>query len=179
MIYSACFTGHRKIRGSYYNTANPTPEWAQLKQYLLGIVPQFIINGVGVFYSGMAIGVDTVAAEAVGSIRIQRPDVELIAAIPFPSQPSNWPQASKDNYFRILNDLCTQKHYVSEDPYEAWKMHARDKFMVDRSHYVIAVWDGREGGGTYITVKHALETGKQVFRVNPESLQGEWLGNST
>ena len=175
MPYSACFTGHRKILNSYYNSSHPTPEWAQLKQYLLGIISAFIAQGVSTFYSGMAIGVDTVAAEAVGELKPAYTGIELHAAIPFPSQPSTWPKASKDNYFRILNDLCDAQHVVSEDPFTSWKMIARDKFMVDNSHYIIAIWDGRDGGGTCATVKYAQQQNKQIFRIVPNPISGAWM----
>ncbi len=174
-MYTACFTGHRKIRESYYNTTNPTPEWAQMKNYLGQIVGAFIDNGVRTFISGMAIGVDTVAAEAVlGMIPVKGNVATLTAAIPFPSQPSRWIQAAKDNYYRILSQ-CHNQVVVSEDPYTPWKMHTRDRYMVDNSHYVIAVWDGRKGGGTYYTVNYAAEQKKTIFVVNPETCAGDWL----
>lgn len=174
MTYSACFTGHRQIGGSYYNTANPTAEWLNLKKYLEAVISTFMDNNVSTFYSGMAIGVDQVAADAVALVRsFKKIDVALVAAIPFPSQPSNWPQASKDDYNRILS-LCNSQAVVNEDPYEAWKMHARDKFMVENSQYVIAVWDGRQKGGAYITLKHGVETGKHVFVIDPVDCTGNW-----
>jgi len=177
MSYSACFTGHRKLLESYYNSDNPTPEWLNLKAYLTTVVYTFVNNGVHSFMSGMAIGVDTVAAEVVGELKTLCPGLTLNAAVPFPSQPSNWPKASKDNHSRILRDLCDNVYNVNDDPYESWKMHARDKFMVDRNDYVIAVWDGRLAGGTYSTVKSAQEQNKQVFRIVPDPLSGGWLEN--
>lgn len=177
-MYSACFTGHRKIRNSYYNFNSPTPEWTALKKYLNAVISVFIDNDVKLFYSGMALGVDTVAAECVAYVRtfVAEP-VSLVAAIPFPSQPSNWPQAAKDNYYRILQ-VCNKQVVVNEDPYTPWKMHARDRYMVDNSSYVIAVWDGRTGGGTYYTLKYGWEAGKHVFVVNPDTCTGKWLGEN-
>ena len=173
-MYSACFTGHRKIRNSFYNTDNPTPEWRALKEYLFSVIGTFVDNNIHTFYTGMAIGVDTVAAEAVIAARISKGPIGLIAAIPFPSQPSKWPQASKDNYSRILSH-CSSAVNVNEDPYTPWKMHARDRYMVDNSHYIIGIWDGRDGGGTYSTVKYGMESGKHVFIINPETYVGQWL----
>lgn len=173
-MYSACFTGHRKIRNSYYNFSNPTQEWINLSKCLRDVVVAFIDHGVNTFYSGMAIGVDQVAAEAVIDVRAFKPAINLIAAIPFPSQPSNWPGASKVNYNRILG-MCQGQVVVNSDPYTPWKMLARDRYMVDNSHYVIAVWDGRTGGGTHHTVKFGYEAGRQIYVIHPETCAGHWL----
>lgn len=173
-MYSACFTGHRKINDSFFNHLAPTQEWINLDNYLQTVVTHFVDNGVDTFYTGMAIGVDQAAADVVAFVRSFKGPTKLIAAIPFPSQPSKWPQASRDNYNRILS-LCNSQVVVNEDPYASWKMHARDKFMVDNSHYVIAVWDGREGGGTYYTAKYAIDNGKNVFKIDPLTLRGEWV----
>lgn len=171
-MYSTCFTGHRKILGSYYNTDNPTTEWAMLKGRLCSVINTFMTENITTFYSGMAIGVDTVAAEAVLSVR--KPGVRLVAAVPFPAQPSKWISSAKANYNRILS-LCDEVQVVNPDPYELWKMHARDRFMVDNSSYVIAVWDGRPGGGTYYTLKYGFENNRMVYVINPETWEEHWL----
>lgn len=173
MSYTVCFTGHRKIQGSFYNHNNPTQEWLNLLNHLIGVVDTFYRNGVRTFISGMAIGVDTAAAEAVLRLKPNYPDMRLVAAVPFPSQASKWPQASKDNYKRILS-MADDIHTVNEDPYAGWKMIARDKYMVDQSHYVIAIWDGRTEGGTYHTVSYAKENNRPIFRIEPHPINGSW-----
>jgi uncharacterized phage-like protein YoqJ len=177
MNYTACFTGHRKISGSFYNHNNPTEEWLSLKGYLYEVIDSFYKNGVRTFISGMAIGVDTAAAETVLLFKPTHPDIRLVAAIPFPSQANKWPQASKDNYNHILS-RADGIYTVNEDPYTGWKMIARDKYMVDQSQYTIAVWDGRNDGGTFHTVSYAQQQSRQIFRVEPNPIRGYWLGES-
>lgn len=177
-MYTACFTGHRKIGGSYYNPGYPSPHWAQLHAYLCAILPVLIQNDVLRFISGMAIGVDMLAAEVVLKLRASYPQISLIAAVPFPSQPKNWPQATRDHYSSILAQV-DGVHVCSQDPYSVDKMHIRDRWMVDNSSYVISVWDGNAAGGTYYTTKYASNLGsRQIFRVNPigpSGITGAWL----
>ena len=173
-MFNACFTGHRKISNSYYNPENPTPEWAALKEYMRHVVGTLVANNITLFYSGMAIGVDMLAAEVVLEIKAAFPQIALHAAVPFPSQPSNWPKATQDRYYSILSQ-CNITHTINQDPYTPWKMHARDRFMVDNSQYVVSVWDGNPGGGTYYTTRYAQEVKRMIFRVNPLTITGAWL----
>ncbi len=39
----------------------------------------------------------------------------------------------------------------------------RNRYMVDNSDIVIAVWDGRSGSGTGATVNYAKKQGKKVI----------------
>jgi uncharacterized phage-like protein YoqJ len=173
---TACFTGHRKINGQYYNHQNPTDDWQRLKTYLTAAITGFAAQGYNRFISGMAIGVDQLAAECVRDVRATMPLVELVAAVPFPGQPSNWPQASQQHYMDLIN-LASNVHIISDDPYAPQKMHLRDEWMINNSQFVIAVWDGRQGGGTNYTLNYALQNGKHVFAINPTQtpIEGAWI----
>lgn len=174
----ACFTGHRKIAGQYYNHDKPTPEWLALRNYLQGAVSTFIDQGITHYISGMALGVDQLAVETVAFVRaFKKFDVALTAAIPFPSQPSNWPRASQIKYQELLG-LCNQQWVTSDDPYAPAKMLIRDKWMVNHSDYVIAVWDGREKGGTWHTYNYARQQGRPVFGIDPIGLNGMWINDA-
>lgn len=41
--------------------------------------------------------------------------------------------------------------------------HARNKAIVRRTDWLVAFWDGRQRGGTWQTIEHALSEGKTVF----------------
>lgn len=179
---TVCFTGHRRINGAYYNFNNPTEDWQSLRVFLEAIVSN-AVNAWQVerFISGMAIGVDQLAAEIVlnqkhfgGSTHVQ-----LIAAVPFPSQASNWPEATRHHWENIIGSADIVQT-ISPDPYTPAKMHIRDRWMVDQSEYVIAVWDGRKMGGTYATLTYAVQTGRQIFWINPTlyPIEGVWFNNS-
>lgn len=45
-------------------------------------------------------------------------------------------------------------------------MMKRNKYMVDNSDYVIAVWSGKPGG-TGNTVRYAIKSRKEVYYIDP------------
>ena len=49
-------------------------------------------------------------------------------------------------------------------------MQKRNKYMVDNSQIVIAVWNGKPSG-TANTVKYAREQGKTVIVIDPQTLE--------
>lgn len=55
--------------------------------------------------------------------------------------------------------------YISKE-YEKDCMLMRNKFMVDNSNFVIAMWDGRKRGGTYYTLNYAKKLNKQIILVD-------------
>lgn len=112
--------------------------------------------------SGMALGTDQIWA--ICGIHREMP---VIAAVPFEGQEGNWPNKSKKLYRDILAKPNVLKVVVCEGGYEAYKMQARNKWMVDHCDKLVAVWDGTEGG-TANCVKYAESIGKQVIRINPK-----------
>ncbi len=173
-----CFTGHRKIGIDYYDMDNPTFEWMEIKSYLSGVIYTAIKSyKVKTFYSGLAIGVDQLAAQCVDEIRTRRnlDDINLIGVKPFPSQGSRWPKKTKENFYKIVS-MCNNVVNVSEDPYAPWKMMVRNKWMVDYSDYVVAVYKRGSKGGTHHCVDYAIDSNKKIFHVNVEDLnKSEWI----
>lgn len=111
--------------------------------------------------SGMALGVDMIAAE----IAISK-SLPLIAAIPFIGQERMWQKASKDRYNGILGYSQCTKHIVCEGGYAAYKMQVRNEWMVNNCDLLIAVFDGTEGG-TANCVKYAKKVNKQIVLIDP------------
>jgi uncharacterized phage-like protein YoqJ len=175
---TACFTGHRKIAGEYYNRVNPSADWLSLKNYLGKVVTSFIKDhGVNKFISGLAIGVDMLGAETVALCRcFGGPEVELIGAMPFPAQSSKWPTPTR-NHFDDVCKLCNEVVVISRGEYHPSKMQLRNIWMVNESDYVIAIWDGISKGGTLNCIKYAQEQKKPVLLIKPgdNGWQHEWL----
>ena len=164
---TACFTGHRKINGQFYNRLNPTPEWQTLRTYLDAVNLQLVQEAnVDHFISGLAIGVDMLAAESVLHVRGLITDrvVRLTGAVPFPSQANRWPEPSRQQWAEICG-MCNAVVNVSQDPYSPAKMQVRNEWMVDRSDYVIAVWNGMKSGGTWNCITYAHSLGRPVLYV--------------
>lgn len=165
------FTGHRPAGFGGYDESLPVIVWA--KAELEKAIRRGVERGYLHWISGLALGWDTWAAEAVIAVRKENPDVRLIAASPFPSQATRWPKESRIRHeaIRKAADLVVE---VSQDPYAAWKMLARDKWMVDRASVGVAGYDGSEKGGTAHTVGYCGKAGIPWLRIDPKTMTTGW-----
>lgn len=112
--------------------------------------------------SGMALGWD----QAIAVAALAR-DIDLVAAVPFKGQERKWPQEAQRRYREIL-DRAKKVVYVCEEGYAAYKMHHRNKWMVDRATEILALWNG-SAGGTKNCVDYAILKNKSVVNV-----WGDW-----
>lgn len=108
--------------------------------------------------SGMAQGWDQALAEA--AIRSGCP---FVAAIPFTGQESVWPPAAKERYSRLVKSAATAIVITGGD-YSAYKMQARNAWMVDNADGILALWNGTSGG-TANCVRYAEANQKPVFNL--------------
>lgn len=115
--------------------------------------------GIAHFISGMAIGVDLDFAEIVLKLRNKYP-IKLECAIPCPNQTLKWNKADKLRYERILK--CADKINLIEKRYTPECMLKRNRYMVDKSELVIAVFNGIEQGGTWFTISYAKRENKTI-----------------
>ena len=152
---SCCFTGHRIIK----KTSLPL-----IKQKIEIEVRKLIVQGVTHFIAGGALGFDTLAAQTVLELKKDYSQIKLILAIPCESQASKWNYKDKIIYEYIKNQ-ADKVIYISKE-YEKDCMLMRNKFMVDNSTFVIAMWDGRKYGGTFYTLKCAERLNKQIILVD-------------
>ena len=104
-------------------------------------------RGFRVFWSGMALGFDLAAAEAVLALRGELPGLRLCCAVPFPGQADRFPEADRLRYMRIL-DRADEVATLAPR-YEPRCYLRRDEFMVERSAAVVAWFDGGKGGTRY------------------------------
>jgi uncharacterized phage-like protein YoqJ len=164
---TACFTGHRKLNGAYYNAANPSAEWHTLRQYMDKILTEMCKDpyNIDTYISGLAIGVDLLGIQSAALVRcFIKNHVKLIGAMPFASQASRWPEATRQHWQGVY-DLCNEVVIVSEGEYHPSKMQIRNQWMVDHADYVIAVWNGQKSGGTWNCIKYAIKQGKSILTV--------------
>jgi len=162
---TACFTGHRPNKLNGYNPADNKELLWKLHE---AIVDHIENKGVSVFITGMALGIDTWAAKIVLKLKEKYPDIHLVAAVPCKAQDSKWIDSAKKEYNKIL-DKCDDVYYVSNEPYTMSCMQDRNEYMVDNSEYIIAVWDGTNGG-TGNCVKYAKKKEKQITYIDPQKL---------
>lgn len=163
MEYTACFTGHRpQSLPCGFDETHPAclKIKYQLKRLITGLIDK---KNVTHFISGAALGVDTWAAEIIIKLKEAYPNIILEAAVPCRSQADRWNSKSQIRYNRLLS-LCNKVTLVGER-YTADCMMKRNKYMVDNSDYVIAVWNGKPSG-TGKTIAYALKCEKTVYCID-------------
>jgi len=161
-----CFTGHRP-KNLPWGTRENDERCLIFKKILLNTVENLFEEGYTDFYCGMAIGTDIYLAEAVLSLCESGKNVRLHAAIPCPEQFKGWSEKERQRYGNILS-RCHSKTLISPF-YSDSCMLTRNRFMVDNSDLVLAVWNGNLRGGTYYTVKYAKTQGRKIILINPKN----------
>jgi len=155
------FTGHRENKLD--------PEWSEssyacheLKQRLYDAIENVYQSGVYYFICGMAHGCDLYFAEAVLEFSREHPDVLLEAAIPYSGQADYWKGELRRRYDYIISRChkCT----VLQPYYTRDCMMRRNRYMVDNSSVLIAVYNGTPGG-TRNTMLYAMRQGLEIIEI--------------
>lgn len=167
-----CFTGHRPNKLFGYN---PTTEGnlkmlKELREIIIFYIEKYEVD---TFITGMALGIDMWSARIVLKLKEKYPQIKLVCAIPCDKQYSKWIDESVEEWKYIVSK-ADEVHYVSDKPYTNYCMQDRNKWMVDNSNYVIAVWDG-SNGGTGNCVKYAKHRVEQIYKLNPKTLEQTYV----
>lgn len=149
---TCCFTGHRPEKLPWRDH-EADPRCAALKRKLADVLETAYDEGMRHFICGMARGCDFYFAEAVLTLRAQYEDVTLEAAVPCPTQARGWPESDRVRWESLLAQ-CDQRTMIQEQ-YTQGCMLRRNRYMVDHSALLIAVYDGTSGGTRY-TLEYAL-----------------------
>lgn len=162
-----CFTGHRPENLKILFNKN-SAEYLALKKALADITDIAINDGYLDFFFGMARGIDTMAAEILIEKAAQNSAIKLHAVIPCPNQDESWNEEDKMSFRKILSH-CDTKTVIS--PFFTPEcMLERNRYMVNNSSRVIAVWNGFFKGGTAYTVRYAKKEQKEIFLLRPSDL---------
>lgn len=156
---ACCFTGHRPDKLAW-GTQEQDPRCQALKAELEKAVERAYQAGCRHFICGMARGTDMYFAEAVLALREKYADVTLEGARPCESQADSWPKEERRRYQELL-DQCNYETLV-QHCYDRSCMMRRNRYMVDRSTRIIAVYDGVPQGGTAQTLAYALRQGLET-----------------
>jgi uncharacterized phage-like protein YoqJ len=153
MIHRVGVTGHRKLLGKQLEVYSRTLE------FLRTIQEQYRALGMSVeVNTGMALGFDQLVCDVCLELGIP-----YVAVIPCDNQEALWPVAQQDRYSKLVS-MATRTVLVNPGPYEAWKMHARNGWIVNNSDEMVVHWDGFYQGGTGNCMK--LVKSKKLFWKN-------------
>ena len=86
---SVAFSGHRTIAEDRKD---------EIRKKLRGKIRLLYAMGITNFYCGMALGFDMLAAEEVISLKVELPNLKLIAVIPYDGQNERWSAREQDRY---------------------------------------------------------------------------------
>ncbi len=159
MIRNCCCTGHRPKGFPFKYGIDKHKHTVYLLTLEEKIELAITEYGITNFISGMALGVDMDFAETVLKLRNKYP-ITLECAIPCPNQTLKWNDKDKLRYDSILK-RADETNFISER-YTPECMLKRNRYMVDKSELVIAVFNGIQKGGTWYTINYAKKENKYI-----------------
>ncbi len=145
-IHTCCVTGHRDIPKGIEDYVE-----CELRREVLEAVGDGYVH----FISGFAAGADLMFAKIIAELKNDHL-ITLEAAIPYRKR-----MKTRDADFQRLIKCCDIVKVHSED-YSSGCFMVRNRYMVDWSNRLIAVYDGRERGGTAATLKYAQLKGLEI-----------------
>lgn len=158
----ACsFSGHRVIEPQHLKSISPL---------IMRAINYAYDNGVRMFYTGGAIGFDTLAARQVILFKMSHPDVRLHLISPCVNQADNWNHRQREAYDFIMKN-SDHVEFVS-DEYKNGCMQMRNRRLVEECDMLV-VYLSRQNTGTGQTVRIAEKMGKTVFNLYPTLQKSE------
>lgn len=160
---TACFTGYPPSNLPFLQDETDL-RYIQLKKLLNQVITDAAESGYSHYICGFDQGVDMLCAEIIIGLK-KRAHITLESAIPYENQAVHWAENERERYYGLLSDCdietMLQTHYTS-DCYIR-----RNKYMVDHSSLVIAVYDG-QFGGTMQTLIYTRAIGKRIICIDPQ-----------
>ena len=154
---TCCVTGHRDLPQNQIN---------YVKAALLREIEKSVADGFTCFMSGVAEGVDQYFVEIVMEKQKDDPSLELIAVIPYQKRLDSL--RAKRRTYEML-EACADVVVMQEKCHPSVTQQSvyspRTRYMVEHSDRVIAVYDGREKGGTVRTIRFAHQMKKELREI--------------
>ena len=138
---TCCVTGHRDL---------PQNEINKIKAALEHEIDAAVADGVDQYF-----------AELVLERKQTNPALELIAVIPYRKRLDS---LNKKTRTRELLEACADVVVIQEKYLPSVYSH-RNRYMVEHSDRVIAVYDGRETGGTAKTIRFTHRMKKELREI--------------
>lgn len=161
---TACFTGHRSQKLPWRFNEEDV-RCRAMKASLVSEIEKAIRNGYKTFLCGMALGFDMICAETVLDLKKKYSDIKIIGALPCKTQDIKWSEKDRKRYGELLNRLdsirCIYDEYIGAEC-----MLERNRYMVNNSSLMIALYNGLPGG-TKSTIDYARKQGLEVIIIKP------------
>ena len=157
---TCCFTGHRPDFFPWKDN-HRDPRFHILMERIENAVDTVLSKGVKKFICGNALGVDTWAAQIVLEKKQEDPEIKLEIALPF-----SWHNSNVQSCRRV-QEQADLVHVVSKADSKIAAYFDRNKYMVDHSDYIIAVYDNERSpkSGTKKTIDMAKKKGIEIIQI--------------
>lgn len=152
MEKTCCVTGHRDI---------PCEQIDVVKYALRREIVKAVADGYTGFMTGFADGADQYFAEIVVKMQADFPTLRLIAVLPYRKRVDSLEAREQT---KALLRACADVIVIQED-YKPNAYAKRNRYMVENSNRVIAVYDGREKGGTVNTIRLTHRLKKELREI--------------
>jgi len=133
---------------------------SKLKERFIYMVEQLRVLH---FMSGMNLGVEQCAVEALLELKKEYVSLVIECVIPYENQASGWTELQRDRYFSIMEQIdketLLQYHYTNDC------MTNRNKYMVSKSKFIIKICDNDKSIIDNSILK-TNNTKKIIFNVN-------------
>lgn len=177
-MHRICLTGHRpKDLVDYMHGANPynysNPFWRSARRVFDWLIADSLAHhpeGLEL-HSGLALGADTVWAQAIIAARQKfgAERIRFVADVPLMTQATHWTPDGQ-RLWQHLVDSADQVDVTSDGPYQPRVMELRNQQMIFPSDVCIAFWNGKDHGGTFNGVMDAASHQVPIIRVDPRRL---------
>ena len=162
--FTCAFTGHRPKSFPWkYNES--APDCVLLKEVLAAQIKMLADRGVTDFFSGMAQGVDIWSSQIVLDLQKKNPALKLHCVLPCKGQESKWTASAQERYRSILAQ-ANEVIYVGQE-YNRDCMLKRNRYLVDHSSILLAVYNGTWRSGTGATVRYAQKLNREIIIIDP------------
>lgn len=170
---SLCFTGHRpeKLPQGAVLTA--------LTRTLCYYIDHAIQLGFTYFYTGLADGIDYMAAAYLFRLREQNPSLKVIGVQPCSDYPALYRDMGYDTeHLECMLRHADSVHVMPYKRYEKCIFQKRNCYMVEHASGIIAVCSDRHSGSMQ-TLRYAQKQGLACCHIFPEAQYpypgpGEW-----
>ena len=149
---TVAFSGHRTNRIAKF-TANREKLFREVAFDTFAAIESYCIKK----------GFDLIAAEEVLNLKKRYPHIRLKCVVPFKGQAERYTQADKRRYDTILAQA--DEVVTLQDGYTEGCFLRRNDYLLENSAFLMVYYDAVAIGGTFYTLKRAVEQKKKFANV--------------
>lgn len=160
---TVAFSGHRINRIARFATDRERLFRDVAFDTFVAIETFCIEKGYHTFITGMCEGFDLIAAGEVLNLKKRYPYIRLKCVVPFKGQADRYGEADKRRY----NDILAQADEVItlQNEYTEGCFLRRNDYLLEHSDFLMVYYDAVAVGGTFYTLKRAVEQKKKFENV--------------